>query len=212
MLVETSGGSEQLDPFCGSLIIERLLMACRQTAGCHQIKPCSTDTCCSVDAHMCIEAGESVFNSIVHFRVCRAVYRCVLVNMTLCVCSSPYVPTHARICFCSYRLCVYVHINALSCCPGHCLLHNEGQTVEKGSLAFWWILPQTPSTLVCPLVSSSFPLPPLSFFLGLEAAASIGGRAAKRILQCGITMATAMVSDIHNTSAALLIRETKIAG
>lgn len=110
-------------------------MACRQTAGCHQIKPCSTDTCCSVDAHMCIEAGESVFNSIVHFRVCRAVYRCVLVNMTLCVCSSPYVPTHARICFCTYRLCVYVHINALSCCPGHCLLHNEGQTVEKGIIS-----------------------------------------------------------------------------
>ena len=93
------------------------------------------------------------------FCVCRAVYRHVLVNVTLCVCSSPYVPTHARICFCTYRLCVYVHINALSCCPGHCLLHNEGQTVEKGSLAFWWILPQTPSTLVCPLVSSSFPLP-----------------------------------------------------
>ena len=93
------------------------------------------------------------------FCVCRAVYRHVLVNVTLCVCSSPYVPTHAGICFCTYRLCVYVHINALSCCPGHCLLHNEGQTVEKGSLAFWWILPQTPSTLVCPLVSSSFPLP-----------------------------------------------------
>lgn len=67
MLVETSGGSEQLDPFCGSLIIEHLLMVCRQTAGCHQIKPCSTDTCCSVDAHMCIEACESVFDSVVHF-------------------------------------------------------------------------------------------------------------------------------------------------
>lgn len=135
---------------------------------------------------------------------------CVSVTMTLWVYFSLYmyvwnVCAHSCMDACLYAcLCVYVHINALSCCPGHCLLHNEGQTVEKGWLAFWWILPQTPSTLVCPLVSSPpSSLPPSVVFPGLEAAASIGGRAAgcKRILQCGITMATAMVSDIHNAES-----------
>ena len=49
ILMEACGCSEQLDPFCGLLIIEHLLMAVAAgagwTAGRHQIKCCSTDTC-----------------------------------------------------------------------------------------------------------------------------------------------------------------------
>lgn len=42
------------------------------------------------------------------------------------------------------------------------------------------------------------PPSPRRLLPGLEAAASVSGRAAKRILQCGIAMATATVSDIRS--------------
>lgn len=62
--------------------------------------------------------------------------------------------------------------------------------------------------LYSPLLSS-LSSPPSSvvyffiyFFCSLEAAASISGQeSCKRILQCGIAMATAMVPDIHNAES-----------
>lgn len=59
-----------------------------------------------------------------------------------------------------------------------------------------------PSTLVSPLVSFSLPSL-LRRFSQLGSAVSIGRRlSCERILQCGITMATAMVSDIYNAQSS----------
>lgn len=168
MLMETFGCSEQLDPFCGSLIIERLLMAWMfQQQGrllvAIWLNP-TVLTHVAVSVHtrvlkhvsMCVDC--SSFCLLNCFRAYDIVcmfqpYMCAWI-----VCAHSCIDRFLYVC-----MCVYIRINALSCGPGHCLLHNEGQTVEKGWLAFWWILPQTPSTLGSPLVSSSFHSLPLSF-------------------------------------------------
>lgn len=128
-------------------------------------------------------------------------------------CGKSYADVFLYECLCVYG-CIHIHS-----CGSRVLSppHNEGQTVKKGWLAFWWILPQTPSTL---LSSPLFlPLPPLSciffiyFFCSLEAAASISGQeSCKRILQCGIAMATAMVPDIHNAESGTVDSRDKNNG
>lgn len=97
--------------------------------------------------------------------------------------------------------------------PGYCPPppHNEGQTVKKGWLAFWWILPQTPSTLLSFFPSLLCRVFFYLFFCSLEAAASISGQeSCKRILQCG--MATAMVPDIHNAESGTVDSRDKNNG
>lgn len=113
-------------------------------------------------------------------------------------------------------LSVYVHINVLPFGPGHCLLHNEGQTVEKRMISILVNPAAEPSTplLVSPIPSLLAPpslppsltlsasLPPNPCLSQLVSAASLCRRAScKRILQCGITMATAMVSDIRSVES-----------
>lgn len=165
--MEMRGCSEQLDPFCGSLIIEQLLMAWMfQQQGrllvAIRLSP-AVLTHVAASMHTRVPKRVSVCTPGLFIFVFIALWIYVFVHEydLVCFCLWMYVwNVCARSCmdvFLYICLCVYVHINALPCCPGYCLLHNEGQTAEKGWLAFWRILPQTPSTLVCPLVSSSFP-------------------------------------------------------
>lgn len=154
--------------------------------------------------HTCIVAWECACGLFIFMFVAMCTVfctLCVFMHMTLYVCFSlctcgVYVPTCAWICFLR---------NALFCCPGHCLLHNEGQIVEKGWLAFWWILPQTLHQSVL------FRLPPSSVvFPSLEAAARIGRWAG---LYCSVASPWQRPWFLTSKTrrAALLIHETKIA-
>lgn len=141
MLMETLGCSEQLDPFCGLLIIEHLLMARMfQQQGRLLV---AVRLSFAVLTHVAVPMHTHALKQV---RVCGlfifvfvALFICVsCVHMTLYVCFSLLmyvwnVCAHSCMDMFLYAcLCVYVHINALSCHPGHCLLHNEGQTAEKG--------------------------------------------------------------------------------
>ena len=208
MLMETFGCSEQLDPFCGSLIIEHLLMAwmfqqqSRLLVAIRLNPAVLPHVAVSLYTRVLKHVGMCVDCSSLCLLHCVSVFMhtrfCVYFSLYMCawiVCAHSCMGVFLYIC-----ICVYVWIDALSHGPGHCLLHNEGQTVEKGWLAFWWILPQTPSTLGSPLVSSSFPSL-LCRFPWLGSCCKHRQAGCKRILQCGITMATAMVSDIHNAES-----------
>lgn len=94
---------------------------------------------------------------------------------------------------------VFVHMH-IGCFPGQCPPHNEGQTIEKMiSILVDPVADRLYSSLSSCLC---FPSPPLSVgFSWLRSCSKHRQAGCKRILQCGITMATATVSDIHNTAS-----------
>lgn len=121
MLMEAYGCTEQLDPFCGLLIIEHLLMAWmfRQ-----QDRPLvvirlslavmthvAVPTCTYVLKHVSVCMSELLFFCFaICIGVCLRIRPCVYVSAWICVCGM-YVPVHAWICFCTYarRLCLCTH-------------------------------------------------------------------------------------------------------
>lgn len=84
-----------------------------------------------------LKCHECAYGWSVHFCVCCIVYVWVHEYDLVCIFQPVYAhvefmcPLMHGYMFVRLPVC-YVHINALSCCPVHYLLHNEGQTVEKG--------------------------------------------------------------------------------
>lgn len=114
---------------------------------------------------------------------------CVLVCDFVCVeCMCPFMHEHA-----------FVHMH-IGCFPGQCPPHNEGQTIEKMiSILVDPVADRLYSSLSSRLC---FPSPPFSVGSSwLRSCSKHRQAGCKRILQCGITMATATVSDIHNTES-----------
>ncbi len=117
MLMETMGCSEQLDPFCGSLIIEHLLMAWmfqqqgRLLVAIRLSFAVLTHVAVSMHTRVLKHASLCglfiwVFVTLcVHVSSC--IWPCMYVSACICTCGM-YVLTHAWICFCTYA-CVFTY-------------------------------------------------------------------------------------------------------